>query len=163
LQRDGGVIEWIWQAERRKQFLGILREHLDPVLGRPHRRTKTVLHYFAPVGRWYFSAHVDLGGQSLLTYSHSIYARSPVDLAHFPLSQGHCQNLLDWCGVHPSTDTNLIPTDQFEDIALLLQETTAYALKSSAGWLSGIDHSIPEVLEDEDTWMQDRLARPIHT
>lgn len=133
------------------------------MLGRPHRRTKTVLHYFAAVGRWYFSTHVDLGGQSLLKYSHGIYARLPVDLAHCPLSQGHGQNLLDWCGVHPSSNTNLIPLDQLEDIALLLQETSVYALKSASDWLSGIDHSLPEVLEDQDTWMQDRLARLVHT
>lgn len=137
----------------------ILREHLNPVLGRPHRRTKTVLEYFAPIGRWYISTHVDLGGQSLLRYSHTIYARPPIDLAQCPLSQGHGQNLLDWCGVSPNTSTSLIAFDQFEDIAALLREASSCALQAASGWVDGIDHSIPDVLEDQDTWMQDRLAR----
>ena len=121
-------------------------------------RHGTALEYCVPVGRWYLQTQVELGGRSQLACSQHVEARRARDLCRCTLSGGHGINLLGWCGVHPSTHTSLIETSQLDAIATLLREVFAYVLQEAPAWLSGLDHAVPETIDDANTWLKARLA-----
>jgi hypothetical protein len=157
MQRDLDGRTRLWEKTDRKTFIAVLREELDPVLGPPERSHATALEYCVPVGRWYLHAQVDLGGRSQLACSQHVEARRARDLCRCVLSGGHGINLLGWCGVHPSTHTNLIAASQLEVIATLVREVFAFVLQEAPAWLSGLDHAVPETIDDANTWLEARL------
>jgi hypothetical protein len=67
-------------------------------------------------------------------------------------------NLLDWSGAHPSMRTHLIEASRLDEIAALLYEVFAYVLQEAPSWLEGLDHEIPEAIEDANTWLDARLV-----
>lgn len=53
---------------------------------------------------------------------------------------------------------NLIEASRTDDVAALLREVFAYVLQEAPTWLAGLDHDIPEEIEDANTWVADRMS-----
>ena len=156
MQRDLDGETRLWDPIDRKSFIAILRKHLDTLFGPPARRSSSTLDYSVPVGRWYLRSHVDLGGRSQLACSQRIEARRKLDLC--PCALSNDINLLRWCGVHPSMRTSLIEAGRLDEVAEVLRENFYYVLLESQAWLAGLEHDIPEEIEDANTWMANRLS-----
>jgi hypothetical protein len=168
MQRDLDGATRLWEPVDRKSFIAVLRKHLDTLFGPPVRRSASTLEYRVPVGRWYLRSHVDLGGRFQLACSQGIEARGKQDLCICALSNDI--NLLRWCGVHPAMRANLIEASRLDEVAALLRETFFYVLQEAPAWLEGLDHDIPEEIEDANTWIANRLSaaglaplRPLRT
>ncbi len=156
MQRDLDGETRLWEPIDRKSFVAVLRRHLDTLFGPPARRSSSTLDYRVPVGPWYLRSHIDLGGRSQLACSQWIEARRTQDLCMCALSNDI--NLLRWCGVHPSMRANLIEASRLDEVAALLREIFGYVLEEAPAWLAGLDHDIPEAIEDANTWPADRIS-----
>lgn len=155
-QRDLNGETRLGEPIERKSFIAVLRKHLDTLFGSPARSSSSTLDYRVPVGRWYLRSHIDLGGRSQLACSQIIEARRKQDLCICALSND--LNLLRWCGVDPSMRANLIEASRIDEVAALLREIFCYVLQEAPAWLAGLDHDIPEEIEDATTWFTDRLS-----
>ncbi len=130
----------------KKQLLRTVGQTLEPLLSLPERSSRSGLHYCLGIPPWHLLTSIDLGGRKQLTYSHWLSPRRGIDDCATDLSSG--VSLLNWCGIHRSTAFDLIQDNEIESLGELLRDVCEYFIKSLPDLLSGLDHNIPETLED---------------
>jgi hypothetical protein len=130
----------------RKTLKQALVRSLEPLLAKPERAPAAGLHYWLPVDGWHLATSLDLSGRKQLYYGHWISARRRIDSCSTNLQPAI--SLLSWCGIHPNTSFDLIQEHEIDEVATSIREMCEHFLQHTTELLSGLSHSIPEILED---------------
>jgi len=130
---------------KSKELKQALVKAFAPNWGKPERAPAFGL-FSKKLGSWHLSASLDLAGHAQLNYSHLISARQRIDLCPTYLHHSICP--MNWCGLQGETSFDLIQTSEIQEVAQTVARFSSRVLQIMPELLSGLEHSLPEEIED---------------
>jgi hypothetical protein len=128
-----------------KQWRGVLCEQLNPLLGKPGR-TRNGIEYVTKIGPWFVQTNLDWADRAQLNYAHWITPRRRLDSC--PTQLVNSIGPMSWCGIHRDTTFDLVQLHELDSTARAVAGFCCRVLDALPRLLDGLEHRVPEVMED---------------